>query len=248
MLKKIVVLGATSAIAEHCMRLWLQKTPAHLILVGRCEEKLGLIAADLRIRSPASLIEIQPMDLLAMSLIKPSVERWVDSGPIDLVLIAYGFLPCQKNCQQDIPSNYQALLVNGLSPVLWAEALAASMQQSKQGTLAVISSVAGDRGRKSNYSYGAAKGLVNVYLQGLQHRFASTPIQITLIKPGPTCTPMTAHLKEKNHSLAAVQQVAQCIVDGIEKKKQVIYAPRSWAVIMWIIRRLPQWVFNQLAI
>ena len=114
--------------------------------------------------------------------------------------------------------------------------------------IAIIGSVAGDRGRKSNYVYGAAKGLVTCYVQGLQHRLADTGVRIVLIKPGPTDTPMTANLKGKGAKLAPVEGVAKQIVDGVETGKPIIYAPGKWWLIMMIIRHLPLFVFNKMNI
>ena len=108
--------------------------------------------------------------------------------------------------------------------------------------------MAGDRGRKSNYVYGAAKGLVTRYAQGMQHRFAGTGVKVVLIKPGPTDTPMTAHLKSQGAKLASVEDVAGQIVDAIERGHTTTYAPRKWALIMMIIRHLPAQIFNKLNI
>jgi len=141
---------------------------------------------------------------------------------------------------------HEALAVNGISPVLFAEAFAAHMEKARTGTLALIGSVAGDRGRKSNYVYGAAKGLVTRYVQGLQHRLAGTGVKVVLIKPGPTATPMTAHLPQRG--MASVESVAGLIVKGLREGKPVIYAPPKWAIIMMVIRHLPGFVFNKLDI
>jgi len=108
--------------------------------------------------------------------------------------------------------------------------------------------VAGDRGRKSNYVYGAAKGLVTRYAQGLQHRLAKSGVKVVLIKPGPTDTPMTAHLKGSGAKLAGADSVARDIVRGMEKGAPVVYAPAKWAVIMMVIRHLPRFVFNKMDI
>ena len=169
-------------------------------------------------------------------------------GAVDIVLIAHGSLPEQAVCQQDLTACRQALLVNGISPVLFAEAFAGQMQKANRGTLAIIGSVAGDRGRKSNYVYGAAKGLVARYAQGLQHRLASTGVKVVLIKPGPTDTPMTADLKRQGQSLARPEEVARLIVKGIRQGKAVVYAPGKWALIMMVIRHLPRVVFHKLEI
>ena len=116
------------------------------------------------------------------------------------------------------------------------------------GTLAIIGSVAGDRGRKSNYIYGAAKGLVARYAQGLQHRLANTNVKVVLIKPGPTDTPMTALQKQEGMKLAKVDDVAAMIVNGIARGKPVIYAPGKWALIMMVVRHIPSAVFNRINI
>jgi short-subunit dehydrogenase len=129
---------------------------------------------------------------------------------------------------------------------LFAEAFAKQLAQQGHGTLALIGSVAGDRGRKANYVYGAGKGMVERYTQGLQHRFAYTDIKIVLIKPGPTATPMTAHLPSRG--LAAVDRVACAIVKAIEAGKPVAYVPAKWQLIMLIVQHLPRWIFLKLNI
>lgn len=246
--KRIVIIGATSAIAEHCARLWVQDTAVDLILVGRNLEKTGRVAADLRVRSPGSAILTLDVDFTDPIAIGATVENIFADGPVNTVLIAHGSLPDQLDCQQDLSVCRDELIVNGISPVLFAEAFAGPMQQANQGALAIIGSVAGDRGRKSNYVYGAAKGLVTRYTQGLQHRLASTHVNIVLIKPGPTGTPMTSHLKQQGMGLANVENVAQRIVKGINQGQPVVYAPAKWWLIMMIIRHLPRFIFNRMDI
>jgi short-subunit dehydrogenase len=177
-----------------------------------------------------------------------TVDHIVQAGDVDVVLIAHGSLPEQTNCQDDLTACRDALYINGISPVLYAEAFAQHMGKTNHGTIALIGSVAGDRGRKSNYVYGAAKGLVTRYAQGLQHRFASTRVKVVLIKPGPTDTPMTAHLKSEGAKLASVESVAKQIVEGVEAGKPVVYAPGKWWLIMMVIRHLPALVFNKMDI
>jgi decaprenylphospho-beta-D-erythro-pentofuranosid-2-ulose 2-reductase len=245
---RIVIIGATSAIAEHCARHWVAVAPAELILVGRDLAKIELVAADLRVRSPQSTIHSFSANFTDPVTIKLLVDAIVDAGAVDTVLIAHGSLADQQQCQHDLTQCQDALTVNGVSPVLFAEAFAARMQRANAGTLALIGSVAGDRGRKSNYVYGAAKGLVTRYAQGLQHRFADSKVKIVLIKPGPTDTPMTAQLKNQGARLADVDAVARQIVAGIQAGRTVIYAPAKWALIMLVIRHLPRFVFNKMNI
>jgi short-subunit dehydrogenase len=200
------------------------------------------------VRSPGSVIHARITNFIDPIAIRQLVDGIVAEGPVNIVLIAHGSLPDQTLCQEDLPASHYALTVNGISPMLFAEAFVGHMQKANEGTLAIISSVAGERGRKSNYVYGAAKGLVTRYAQGLQHRLARTGVTIVLVKPGPTDTPMTAHLKQGGARLADVKVVAQLILKGINQKKPVVYAPPKWALIMMIIRHLPNFIFSKLEI
>ncbi|MET3118490.1 decaprenylphospho-beta-D-erythro-pentofuranosid-2-ulose 2-reductase [Undibacterium sp. GrIS 1.8] len=246
--KKIVIVGGTSAIAEYCARFWVANATVDLTLVGRDIAKMERVAADLQVRSPQSRIRVISINFNDPKLISQTVESIQSGGRIDIALIAHGSLPDQIICQQDLVANYEALTINGISPVLFAEAFASRMQADNHGQLGIIGSVAGDRGRKSNYVYGSAKGLVEKYAQGLQHRLASSKVQVTLIKPGPTDTPMTAHLRQQGGKLARVEDVSKAVTAGIESGKAVVYAPGKWALIMLIVRNLPNAIFNKMDI
>ena len=246
--KRIVIIGATSAMAEHCARHWVQGKCVDLTLVGRDAGRVARVAADLRARSPQSVVRVVLSDFFDTQAITSTVQAIVAQGPVDIVLIAHGALPDQTECQDHLAACRQALEINGVSPVLFAEAFAQHMGQANCGTLALIGSVAGDRGRKSNYVYGAAKGMVARYAQGLQHRFAATGVKVVLIKPGPTDTPMTAHLKGHGPTLAPVESVALAIVNAVDRGQASAYAPAKWAAIMMVIRHLPRFVFNRMDI
>ncbi len=248
MVHTIVIVGATSAMAEHCARLWVLESPKSMVLLGRDQVRTECVAQDLRIRSPLSRIVVNTTDFMDPAKIREWVDQVCADIVPDIVLIAHGALPDQKECQQDLLQNQEVFQLNGISPVLFAEAFVGHMEKADKGTLAIIGSVAGDRGRKSNYVYGAAKGLVTRYSQGLQHRLANTNVHVVLVKPGPTDTPMTAALKGQGPKLADVTAVASIIVKGIDKAKPVVYAPAKWAVIMMVIRHLPRFVFNKMDI
>ena len=247
-MKRFIIIGATSSIAEHCARLWIAEAPINLTLVGRDASRTKSIADDLKVRSPGSAITVVSGNLVEPESIQRLVNQILKDGNADCALIAHGSLADQSACQQDLALTAEELSINGISPVLFAEAIASSMVRAGHGTLGVIGSVAGDRGRKSNYVYGAGKGLIARYAQGLQHRLAGTGVTVTLIKPGPTRTPMTAHLGDSGPSLADVAKVAATIVSGMEKRRNVVYAPRRWWVIMMIIRHLPRFIFNRMDI
>lgn len=246
-IKRIAIIGATSSIAEHCARIWAQQAPVELILIGRNQGKLAVVASDLLVRSPNSKIEIVLTNFTDSTAIQKTVDSLFATNPIDIALIAHGTLPPQQDCQDNLTLNYATLEINGISPALYAEAFAKQMSKLDNGSIAIIGSVAGDRGRKSNYVYGAAKGLVTRYAQGLQHRLASTNVHVSLIKPGPTNTPMTAEMKG-NEKFAAPEEVAKLITLGIDAKKAVIYAPAKWQVIMMVVRHLPSFIFNKMNI
>ena len=245
---RIVIVGATSAMAEHCARLWIQQPGIDLILLGRDLARTERVCADLRVRNPQAHVHAAQTHFTDPAAIQATVDDLATQGRFDVVLIAHGSLPDQQQCQDDLLQCENALVVNGISPVLFAEAFALHMARANHGTLAIIGSVAGDRGRKSNYVYGAAKGLVSRYAQGLQHRFAGTAVKVVLIKPGPTDTPMTAHLKGQGTKLASVEQVAADTVKAIARGQATLYTPKPWFVVMMVVRHLPAFVFNKLNI
>ena len=226
--QKIVIVGATSAMAEHCARLWVAESPKTLVLLARDLQKAERVAQDLRVRSPHSSITVQAIDFADSEQIQTWVDQVCSAGVPDIVLIAHGTLPDQAACQQDLSLSQSVLQINGISPVLFAEGFVGHMEKANHGKLAIIGSVAGDRGRKSNYVYGAAKGLVTRYAQGLQHRLAKTQVNVILIKPGPTATPMTAALNVKGPKLADLAEVASIIVNGVERSTSMVYAPQKW--------------------
>lgn len=244
--KSIVIVGATSAMAEHCARLWAAGQAVELTLLGRNVEKTEAVAADLRVRSPQSTIKAVQANFSDAQQIRATVDGLVAGGVPDIVLIAHGSLPDQQACQEQLALAAEAMEVNGISPALFAEAFAGHMQRANRGTLTIIGSVAGERGRKSNYVYGAAKGLVTRYAEGLQHRLAGTAVKVVLVKPGPTATPMTAHMPQRG--MASVETVAAQIVAATAKGQPVLYAPGKWALIMLVIANLPRFVFNKMDI
>lgn len=243
-------MGATSAIAEHCVRLWIRHDAADLMLIGRNDERLRRVADDLAVRSPASHIECLSADFTDDAAIERAVATACTRRNPDVVLIAHGALPDQAACQANLHACHNALMINGISPALFAEAFVSHMHSAGPASLVLIGSVAGDRGRQSNYVYGAAKGLLDRYAQGLRHRLAlgNSFLKIILVKPGPTATPMTAHLAAQGQPLAPVEVVAQAIVAGVAQGRAVIYAPDKWRTIMLVIRCLPSKIFHRLKI
>jgi decaprenylphospho-beta-D-erythro-pentofuranosid-2-ulose 2-reductase len=242
-MQRILIVGATSLIAEHCARRWVQR-PSQLVLAGRDAERLERIAGDLRIRGPQSTVETVTPDFEDPAAITAFVDAVWQKSPIDVALVAHGSLPDQTECRASLKLVHEALSTNAISPVMFAEALASHMQSAGRGTIAVIGSVAGDRGRRSNYIYGAAKGLVDRYMQGLRHRFTGSTVKAIIIKPGPTDTPMTAGMRRGGIRFADPADVARDIVRGIDSGQRVIYTPWIWRWVMMIIRHIPDRLFG----
>jgi len=242
---RIVVIGATSGIAEHCCRLWAVEG-ADFVLMARDAAKLEKIAADLRVRRAKS-VALATAAFFDPAAIKAFADATVAEGAVDIVLIAQGWMPLAQDTL-DIASADQVLQINAVSPVLFAEAFAGHFATAGRGTIAIIGSVAGDVTRRANYIYGGAKALLTRYAQGLDHRLFRTGVKVVLIKPGPTDTPMTTHMKEAGQRLASAEDVARATVDAIRRGKKTVYAPRIWQLIMLIVRHLPRPILNRLPI
>ncbi len=243
-MKKILIIGATSAIALEVAKIYALQQ-CHLFLIGRDEEKLHIVADDLRSRCA------QTVDVLAVEITEIEThQRIIEQADhfmqgIDIVLIAYGSLPDQAACETDTGETLNQLNINFISVVALLTRLANDMEKRGVGTLAVISSVAGDRGRQSNYIYGAAKGGLSIFLQGLRNRLASKGVRVLTIKPGFVDTPMTVEFK-KGLLWVSAETIAQGIVKAIEKKKDVAYLPGFWWGIMLIIKLIPERIFKKL--
>ncbi|HWU31653.1 MAG TPA: SDR family NAD(P)-dependent oxidoreductase [Marmoricola sp.] len=239
----IVIFGATSGIATAAARQWVARG-AEFRLVSRDAESLDKLAADLRARGAAS-VTTSAIDLGDRAGVEDAVDRVFDAGPIDIALIAFGTMSLQEAADRSAEVAFSMLELNGTLCLLAAHLVALRLEGQGFGQLGVIGSVAGDRGRKSNYLYGAAKAMVATGVAGLQHRLASSAVSITLIKPGPTATPMTDHLRGGKLRLARADTVAADIVRGIDRGATVVYTPRKWALIMAVIRRVPRRLFER---
>lgn len=244
-MKRILIIGATSAIATACARLWAAQGHA-LFLVARNAERLEQTAADLRARGAAA-VTTALMDAGELPAHPAMLERCLQAlQQIDIALIAHGTLPEQKACERDVALALREFATNGTATIALLTLLANQLELQRCGTLAVISSVAGERGRPSNYLYGAAKAAVSTFCEGLRARLFKVGAQVVDIRPGFVATPMTRGLPLPGVLLASPERVARRIVAGVERRAAVLYAPGFWAAIMLIVRHLPQAVFKRL--
>jgi short-subunit dehydrogenase len=242
--RKILVLGATSGIAEATCRIWAAQG-ASLFLVARNPEKLAAVAADLKVRG-ASYVDTAVADLDDTDKHTELLAHAVNSlTGMDIAYLTHGILGDQTEAEQDFNSAAQIIYTNFMAPVSLLTWLANFCVQRHAGTLAVISSVAGDRGRKSNYLYGSSKAGLSAFLGGLRNRVDREGVTVLNIKPGPTRTAMTAGMP-KSEKFADVDSVAESIVSAIDKHRDVLYVPFQWQPIMFIIRNIPERIFKKL--
>jgi short-subunit dehydrogenase len=242
--KKILVLGATSGIAEATCRIWAAQG-AQLFLVARNQDKLAAVAADLRTRG-AAYVGTAVADLDDTNRHAELLTHAINSlTGMDIAYLAYGILGDQLRAEQDFEHAAQIIHTNFVAPVSLLTWLANYCVQRRAGVLAVISSVAGDRGRKSNYLYGSSKAGLTAFLAGLRNRVDREGVTVLTIKPGPVKTAMTVGMKGAE-KFADVNKVAATIVSAIDKREDNLYVPFQWQPIMFIIRNIPDRIFKKL--
>jgi short-subunit dehydrogenase len=242
---RVLVLGATSGIAQAVARVYASEG-ARLALVARSREHLETVAADLSVRG-AQVVLQRTADLCELERHRALVteaEQALDG--LDVVLIAHGVLPDQLACQEEPRRAVASWDVNFVSAARLMEVAAERMAAAGQGTLAVLSSVAGERGRADNYVYGAAKAALTAYASGLGHRLRGTGVIVVTVKPGPVDTPMVAGRALNPRLVADVDVVGRRIHRALERGERVVYVPGKWRWIMAVIRALPVRLFERL--
>lgn len=245
--ERVVVFGATSAIAEAMLRR-LAARGARLVLVARHPARLAALAADLRVRhGDAAVVATVQADLDHLDAHAQLVATARTAlGGIDLALMAHGSLPEQTACDADIALGLAQLHTNGVSAVSLCGHLAQALAAQQHGCLAVVSSVAGDRGRRSNPVYASAKGLVSRYLQGLRARLWPVGVRVVDLRPGFVVTPMTAGMDRRGWLWASADEVAVLALRAIDQGRDVAYLPGFWRWIMLVIRLIPERWFKRL--
>lgn len=244
-MKSIIIIGATSAIAQACARKWAGGDVG-FFLVGRNQAKLDAIANDLRVRG-GSAVSTWKMDANDVGAYADMLDAAIAAlGRLDIALIAHGTLPNQAACEEDPALTVEAITTNGVSAIALLTLFANYFESQRSGSIGVISSVAGDRGRPSNYTYGAAKASVSRFCEGLSVRLHKSGVSLTDIRPGFVDTPMTQGLALPAILLSTPEQVARRIVTGIERGTRVLYVPRFWAFIMFVIRQIPGFIFRRM--
>jgi short-subunit dehydrogenase len=247
---RIAIFGANSAIATAVARRCLARGD-QLFLVGRNPRKLEALVQDLiaRLAGVPGVVASAVADLNDFSRHAALMEEAVTAlGGLDAVLIAQGSLPDQKACEASVETTLREIETNALSVISLATLAANRFEAERRGVIAAIGSVAGDRGRASNYVYGAAKGMVAIFLAGLRNRLAKSGVAVVTIKPGFVDTPMTAAFEKRGLLWAKPDAVAAGIVRAIDRRANDAYLPSFWRFIMLVIRHIPEGIFKRLSL
>ncbi len=243
----VLIIGATSAIAEAMARLYAKRS-ANFYLLGRSEFRLGAIVDDLAARGAGSVsaaaFDADEIDSHE-KVLEQAFTAFADLGLVDIVLIAHGTLPDQTRCEEEPAAAMSELHTNAMSTASLLLLLANRLEAQRHGTIAVITSVAGDRGRRSNYVYGSAKAMVSTLLDGLRIRLAPSGVHVIDIRPGFVDTPMTAEF-DKGILWAKPAAVANRAVKAIDGSRNTVYTPAFWRLIMGVVRSIPYPVFKRL--
>jgi len=246
MTQKVLIIGATSGMAEAAARFFA-KEGAELSLVGRDKKALESLAADLSLRGAAQVQITANFDALRSETWIPSLESaWAALEKPDYVLVSYGFMPEQEACAKDTNHALDALTINFSSVAALCLKIAEKLVTQGTGTLGVISSVAGLRGRQSNFIYGSAKGGLSIFLQGLRNSLHPKGIRVVTFLPGFVDTAMTAHL-DQGPLFVSAETAGRILHRSLTRSKgDVVYIPFFWRYILWVIRAIPEKIFKRL--
>lgn len=245
-MSNVLIIGATSAIAEATARRYAANGD-NLFLLGRDVQRLEAIAADLRVRG-AGHVGSAPLDVENLEQHPAALDAaWQALGHIDVALIAHGSLPDQLHCERMVAQAVRAFSLNATTTLALLLLIAGRLEAQGHGCLAVIGSVAGDRGRASNYVYGGAKAAIECFASGLRQRLHAKGVNVLLIKPGFVDTPMT-HAFRKGLLWSSSERIADGIVRAVARRGSVAYLPGFWRGIMLAVRHLPEALFKRITL
>ena len=245
-MEKILIIGATSAIAEACARKFAIEGKT-LFIYGRNIKRLDKIKKDLSVRGAKNVFS---NTFRAENHLEEAINM-IDNAHnklngFDTAILAHGILPDQQDCEKSNVQTHEVLKINFLSMVSYLTALGKYFKEKSAGTIVVFSSVAGDRARRSNYIYGTSKGALSLFCQGLRNYLDQYGVNVLTIKPGFVDTPMTIKYEKKGLLWAKPDKIAQDIITGIIRKKTVVYTPWYWYWIMSLINMIPESIFKRM--
>lgn len=243
-MKYVLIIGAKSDIAKELARIYAQNG-YNLYLAGRNIHEIEEMANDLKIRYGVEVV-LKEFDITAFDTHKDFYDQ-LNPKPFG-VIVSSGYMADQKECERDWSKTLNTINVNYTGAVSILNIVANDMEQRKEGFIIGISSVAGDRGRKTNYIYGSSKAGFSAYLSGLRNRLFSSNVRVLTVKPGFVYTKMTAHLKLPPILTSKPEEVARDIFNAQQKGKDVLYTKWIWRYIMLIIKHIPEGIFKRMSI
>ncbi len=241
-MKRVMIIGATSGIATAIARTYAGES-AHLELVARDAARLQALAADLEVRGAEVTGSV--LDVTDFERHREVVDAVFSRGPVDVVVLAHGTLPDQRACEQDVELLRREFTVNATATLSLLSLVAERMERQGRGTIVAITSVAGVRGRQSNYLYGSAKAAVSTFVEGLRNRLFAAGVHVVDIRPGFVDTPMTRDF-DKGLLWADPERIARGVRRAIDRRRATVYLPGFWRPIMLAIRAVPDLLFRRL--
>jgi decaprenylphospho-beta-D-erythro-pentofuranosid-2-ulose 2-reductase len=243
--QSILVLGGGSDIARATCKQLVSQRGARVVLAARKPESCDEVATELR-GAGATEVHTLPFDATDFASHEAFVQSTFDRfGDFDVVLIAFGVLGDQQRAEHDASAALEIVQVNYAGVVSVTVPLVERLREQGHGALVLLSTVAGERVRRSNFVYGSSKAGVDGYYQGLAASLAGSGVRVTIVRPGFVHTKMTAGLKAA--PLAATpEQVAAATVRGITRGTEVVWVPPALRYVMMVLRHMPRVVFRRL--
>lgn len=232
----VAIFGATSTIAEHVGRIFAAQG-ASLLLVARDERRLAALRDSLMTLG-ATAVTVEVADLQSTDVAALTMSVLQGAQPLKCAVLAFGVLGTIEQHEAEPASAAALVEINTAATVACALEVAKILERQRSGTLCILGSVAGDRGRRSNYVYGASKAALAVFCDGLRSRLRRSGVNVLLVKPGPVKSAMTAGMRGYGR-FAEPATVARDIVSAINRGAGLIYTPRMWRPLSWAIRLVP---------
>ena len=240
---KILILGATSGVAEAVCREMIERGDS-LVLAARNMENLGRVAKRLDERTGCGPVACLSFDALDLETHGAFVGEALSHGPFDGCFVSFGVHHKQALCERDWKLAEETIRCNYTGTVSILEGLSGHFADRGNGFISCVTSVAGDRGRKSNYIYGSSKAGLNAYLEGLRHRLHGSGVLVQTVKLGPVDTPMAA-VADRAPFMVSPERAAKGIVGALARRREVAYVPWFWLFIMLAVRLTPRFIFKR---
>lgn len=243
--QSLLLLGGTSEIALATAERYAAQRPLRVVLAARPSERLDAAAA--RLRDKGCTVTTVPFDAAEPASHAETVEKAFTDGDIDVTLVAFGLLGDQELAWTDHRTAVELAQVNYVGAVSVGVLLARALQRQGHGTLAVLSSAAAERARRSNFVYGSSKAGLDAFYTGLTEALRPSGIRVSVIRPGFVHTRMTAGMKPAPLSVTP-EQVAEVIVDSVTNGREQAWAPARMRLVMSVLRHLPRPIFRRLPV